>query len=230
MKIASSPMAAIEALQLDVAYVRPAARPAVPVVHGPVHAKILDAQAGAETFGSALLAALAGVNSVSGPGMLDFLLVLQPAEAGLRRRDVRPGAALRARVPARGRSSDTGPDRPADGRPAPDHGPATTAHWPRRSTCERDRRARQRENWTKAGAQDTYQRAVDETNRRLAAYRQVETDRAIVAELERIIHSGLTEQTDLPVIPPPPDASEPIATGPPVGPTPGASATGGPSA
>ena len=36
---------------------------------------MLDAQAGAETFGSALLAALAGVNSVSGPGMLDFLLV-----------------------------------------------------------------------------------------------------------------------------------------------------------
>ena len=36
---------------------------------------ILDAQAGAETFGSALIAALAGVNSVSGPGMLDFLLV-----------------------------------------------------------------------------------------------------------------------------------------------------------
>ena len=36
---------------------------------------ILDAQAGAETFGSALIAALAGVNSVSRPGMLDFLLV-----------------------------------------------------------------------------------------------------------------------------------------------------------
>ena len=55
---------------------------------------------------------------------------------------------------------------------------------------------------------------MDETNRRLTAYRQVETDPAIVAELERIIRSGLTEQTQLPVIPPPPDASEPIAAGP----------------
>jgi trimethylamine--corrinoid protein Co-methyltransferase len=36
--------------------------------------KFLDAQAGGETFSSALLAALAGVNSVSGPGMLDFVL------------------------------------------------------------------------------------------------------------------------------------------------------------
>src|SRR6185503_13472943 len=36
--------------------------------------KFLDAQAGAETYASALLAALAGVNSVSGPGMLDYVL------------------------------------------------------------------------------------------------------------------------------------------------------------
>ena len=77
MKIASSPMAAIEALQLDVAYVAVAKPLGLPCQSYMAlsDAKILDAQAGAETFGSALLAALAGVNSVSGPGMLDFLLV-----------------------------------------------------------------------------------------------------------------------------------------------------------
>ncbi|MCB0121412.1 MAG: trimethylamine methyltransferase family protein, partial [Caldilineaceae bacterium] len=37
--------------------------------------KSLDAQAGAESFGSALLAALAGINSVSGPGMLDYVML-----------------------------------------------------------------------------------------------------------------------------------------------------------
>ena len=42
--------------------------------------KFLDAQAGAETFGSALLAALAGVNSVSGPGMLDYVMVFSLAK------------------------------------------------------------------------------------------------------------------------------------------------------
>jgi trimethylamine--corrinoid protein Co-methyltransferase len=93
--------------------------------------------------------------------------------------------------------------------------PHTTAHWPDAlylpsPIVERDNR----ENWTKAGAPDTYARAVAETDRRLAAYRQVETDPAIVAELERIIRSGLTEQTQLPDIPPPPDASEPVAAGP----------------
>jgi len=77
MKIASSPMAAIEALQLDVAYVAVAKSLGLPTQSYMAlsDAKTLDAQAGAETFGSALLAALAGVNSVSGPGMLDFLLV-----------------------------------------------------------------------------------------------------------------------------------------------------------
>jgi trimethylamine:corrinoid methyltransferase-like protein len=70
-------MSAIEALQLDAAYVAVAKSLGLPcqsymaLSDGP----ILDAQAGAETFGSALIAALAGVNSVSGPGLLDFLLV-----------------------------------------------------------------------------------------------------------------------------------------------------------
>src|SRR5215212_8076985 len=77
MKIASSPMAAVEALQLDVAYVEVAKSLGLPTqaYMALSEAKEVDAQAGAETFGSALLAALAGVNSVSGPGMLDFLLV-----------------------------------------------------------------------------------------------------------------------------------------------------------
>src|SRR5262245_40679554 len=77
MKIASSPMAAIEALQLDVAYVAVAKALGLPTQSYMAlsDAKILDAQAGAETFASALLAGLAGVNSVSGPGMLDYVLV-----------------------------------------------------------------------------------------------------------------------------------------------------------
>src|SRR4029079_5375487 len=77
MKIASSPMSAIEAMLLDVAYVEVAKSLGLPTQSHMAlsEAKEVDAQAGAETFGSALLAALAGVNSVSGPGMLDFLLV-----------------------------------------------------------------------------------------------------------------------------------------------------------
>jgi trimethylamine--corrinoid protein Co-methyltransferase len=76
MKAASSPMAAIEAQRLNCAYVAIAKSLGLPTqaYMALSDGKVLDAQAGGETFSSALLAALAGVNSVSGPGMLDFVL------------------------------------------------------------------------------------------------------------------------------------------------------------
>ena len=156
MKIASSPMSAIEALQLDVAYVAVAKSLGLPtqsymaLSDGP----ILDAQAGAETFGSALLAALAGVNSVSGPGMLDFLLVFSLPKLVFD--DEMCGQALRfvREVAPRGRPAGDRADRPADGRPAPDHGRPHDRRTGRPScTCrarvvDRDNR----EAWMRAGA------------------------------------------------------------------------------
>ena len=47
-------------------------------------------------------------------------------------------------------------------------------------------------------------------DRRLAAYRPLVTDPAIELELQRIIRSGLVDQTVLPEVPP---ALEPVATG-----------------
>ncbi|HET7704128.1 MAG TPA: hypothetical protein VFK35_12065, partial [Candidatus Limnocylindrales bacterium] len=53
------------------------------------------------------------------------------------------------------------------------------------------------------------ERAGDEVNRRLAAYRQLETDPALDAELLRIIRSGMVDpSTPLPIVPP---APEPVA-------------------
>jgi trimethylamine--corrinoid protein Co-methyltransferase len=85
----------------------------------------------------------------------------------------------------------------------------TMAHWPSElylpsAIVDRDNR----ENWVKAGGKDTYARAIDEVDRRLAAYRPIETDPAIDAELRRIIVSGLESQTELPYIAP---AAEPTA-------------------
>ena len=211
MKIASSPMAAIEALQLDAAYVAVAKKLGLPCQSYMAlsDAKILDAQAGAETFGSALLAALAGVNSVSGPGMLDFLLVFSLPKLVFDNEMC--GQALRFV-----RDVEPADDLPTtdliDHLMADQHlimAPHTTAHWPRAlylpsAIVDRDNR----ENWEKAGAKDTYQRAIEETDRRLAAYRQVETDPAVEAELQRIIRAGLRDQTELPLVPP---APEPVA-------------------
>jgi trimethylamine--corrinoid protein Co-methyltransferase len=207
MKIASSPMAAIEALLLDVAYVEVAKSLGLPTQSYMAlsEAKEVDAQAGAETFGSALLAALAGVNSVSGPGMLDFLLVFSLPKLVLD--DELCGQALhfvrdvanRDDIPARGLVDELLATQHLI---TSDH---TSRHWPQElylpgRVFDRDNR----ENWTKAGAPDTYRRAVAEVERRLAAYEQVETDPLAEAELQRIIRAGLVSQTDLPLVPPAP--------------------------
>jgi trimethylamine---corrinoid protein Co-methyltransferase len=65
-----------------------------------------------------------------------------------------------------------------------------------------------RENWLRAGGKDTYARACEEADRRLARYAPIETDPAVDAEMRRIIASGLEEQTVLPTLPP---AAEPAA-------------------
>jgi trimethylamine---corrinoid protein Co-methyltransferase len=205
MKIASSPMAAIEALQLDAAYVAVAKALELPCQSYMAlsDAPILDAQAGAETFGSALIAALAGVNSVSGPGMLDFLLVFNLPKLVFD--DEMCGQALRFV-----REIEPKDDLPVDSLIAhlmadqhlimAEH---TSAHWPSElylpsAIVDRDNR----ENWTKLGAKDTYQRACEEVDLRLAAYRAPMTDPAIDEELRRIIRAGLETQTELPFIPP----------------------------
>jgi trimethylamine--corrinoid protein Co-methyltransferase len=74
MRKGTTPMGAIETMMIDVAYTQIAKS-----LHLPSHAymslsdaKVNDSQAGLETALGAVLAGLAGVNVVSGPGMLNF--------------------------------------------------------------------------------------------------------------------------------------------------------------
>jgi trimethylamine--corrinoid protein Co-methyltransferase len=217
MKIASSPMAAIEALQLDTAYVAVAKSLGLPTqaYMALSDAKTLDAQAGAETFGSALLAALAGVNSVSGPGMLDFLLVFSLPKLVF-------DDAMCGQIHHFVRSVRELDDLPVEGLidqlMADQHlimAPHTLSHWPEElhlpsPLIDRDNR----EAWTRAGAKEIDERATVEVNRRLGSYRQLETDPAVEAELQRIISLGLVDQTVLPLVPP---AAEPTVTEEPEG-------------
>ena len=70
----TTPMGAIETMMLDCANAEVGRRLGLPT-QGYIalsDAKALDAQAGLETAMGAVLAGLSGINSVSGPGMLDF--------------------------------------------------------------------------------------------------------------------------------------------------------------
>ncbi len=74
MRKGTTPMGAIETMMIDSAYAQIAKSLNLPAhaYMGLSDAKLNDAQAGLETGIGAILAALAGVNVVSGPGMLDF--------------------------------------------------------------------------------------------------------------------------------------------------------------
>jgi trimethylamine--corrinoid protein Co-methyltransferase len=216
MKAASSPMAAIEAQHLNVGYVAIAKSLGLPTqaYMALSDTKLLDAQAGAETMTSAMLAALAGVNSVSGPGMLDYVLTFSLAKLVFDNeicgqclhfvRDIRvledlPAADLVSYL----RQND--------------HlitSPQTLKYWPKElyltdPVFDRENR----ENWVKGGSKDAYQRACEQVDRRLAAYVPIETDARIDAELRRLVIAGLEQQTQLPVLPPPPAPAAASAAG-----------------
>ena len=206
MKAASSPMAAIEAQHLNVAYVAIAKSLNLPTqaYMALSDGKFLDAQAGGETFSSALLAAIAGVNSVSGPGMLDFVLtfslpklIFDNEVCGQSLHFVREIEVLDD-LP----TSDLVRDLMRD-----DHlitSPHTLEQWPHQlhltdNVIDRENR----ESWEKAGAKDLIQRANDEVEERLANYRPIETDPAIDEAMRALVIESLESQTELPIIPPP---------------------------
>ncbi|MBL8058507.1 MAG: trimethylamine methyltransferase family protein [Anaerolineales bacterium] len=215
MQTAQSPMAAVEAVCLDLAYVAVAKHLGLPTQSYMAlsEGKFLDAQAGAETFGSALLAALAGVNSISGPGMLDYVLtfsleklVLDNELCGQARHLVRdfvvkedlPTVDLVRQLLAEKHLLTA------------EH---TLKYWPQELHLPGpifDRT--NREQWLLAGGKDLPARAREEVDRRLAAYVSPETPAAVQAELLRLIRAGLSRpDAPLPETPPP-AAARPAGT------------------
>lgn len=80
MRTGSTPMGAIETAMLDAAYSQVGKSLDLPThtYLGASDAKIVDAQAGMESGMSALVGGLAGINMISGAGMLDFLACFSP--------------------------------------------------------------------------------------------------------------------------------------------------------
>lgn len=206
MQTATSPMAAIEALKLNMAYVQVAKSLGLPTqaYMALSDSKFVDAQAGAETFGGALLAAMAGINSVSGPGMLDYVLVFSLEKLVLD--DALCGQALHFARPV---SAET--DRPAVELArellAEQHlitSEHTREHWPQElhlSGRVIDRR--NRDDWANEGRMMLPQRMREEVEKRLAAYRPDGPEETVLREMEGLIRDGLRSQEALPAISPP---------------------------
>ncbi len=80
MRTGSTPMGAIETGMIDAGYaaVGQSLRLPTHAYLGATDAKVIDAQAGLETGMTALVGGLAGIDMISGAGMLDFLLAQSP--------------------------------------------------------------------------------------------------------------------------------------------------------
>ena len=80
MRTGSTPMGAIETALIDAGYATVGKSLGLPThgYLGATDAKVIDAQAGLETGMTALVGALAGIDMISGAGMLDFLLAQSP--------------------------------------------------------------------------------------------------------------------------------------------------------
>lgn len=211
MRNATSPMMAVESLRLDLAYVEVAKALSLPTQTYMAfsESKFLDAQAGAETFSTALLAALAGVNSVSGPGMLDYLLVFSLEKLVFDNEMC--GQALHFCRPAQTLDDLDGVEL-ARQLLRDQHlltSPHTLQHWQAEMYLPGmviDRL--NRDTWAKAGAWDLPRRARDEVERRLASYEPIETGEHELGELQRLIQSGLEKQSSLPAVPAPENKRE----------------------
>ena len=214
MKAASSPMAAIEAQHLNVAYVAIAKSLDLPTqaYMALSDSKFLDAQAGGETFSSALLAAIAGVNSVSGPGMLDFVLTFSLPKLVFDNEVC--GQALHFV-----RELEPLDDLPTadlvEQLMKEDHlitAEHTLKYWPNELYLTDPVIDRvNRETWEESGSLQLYDRACEQVDKRLANYSPIETDTAIDDAMRKLVQDGLKEQQELPVLPAVPDLPAPKA-------------------
>lgn len=208
MKAASSPMAAIETLRLNTAYIQIAKSLQLPTqtYMALSDSKMLDAQAGGESFSSALLAAIAGVNSVSGPGMLDFLLTFSLPKLVYDNEIC--GQALHF-VRATRVLDDLPTADLVEELLREDHlitSPHTLRHWPSELYLTGPVIDRlNRDAWQEGGSVELYERACAEVETRLANYTPIETDPAIDAAMRATIKEGFVEQQQLPELPAAPD-------------------------
>ena len=201
MQNTTSPMTAIEALRLTNASGLMGAHLGMPTqaYTGFSEGKVLDAQAGAETAMGALLAVQSGLDSVSGVGMLDYLLTFSIPKLVVD--DEIVGQALHFQ-----RDVQALDDIPTSEiiREMLEEGHAlvaehTMTHWPAElylpgPVWDRDAY----DAWSAKGERDVVSRATAEVERLLGSYEMPEADPAIDAEARAIIRSGTTGEGELP--------------------------------
>jgi trimethylamine---corrinoid protein Co-methyltransferase len=202
MRKGTTPMGAMETMMIDAAYAQIAKNLKLPshAYMALSDSKIVDVQAGLETGMGAVLAALAGINVISGPGMLDFessqsleKLVVDDEICGMARRLVR-GIEQRDEVLALDKLRELAPDAGFLSLPH-------TRRWYRKEhilsrLADRDTY----EAWVAQGRTSMAERASGEVERRLEGSGRPTIEPATAAALRSIMrdYAGSCGVRDLP--------------------------------
>jgi trimethylamine--corrinoid protein Co-methyltransferase len=190
MRLMTNPMTAVEALQLYCGYAQVAKQLKLPcqAYMALSDSKFNDPQAGMETGVGAFLAACAGINSVSGPGMLDFVncfslekLVFDDEIVAHAKRFVRP-VEVRDDLPAADLIEELVRDQHLL---TSEH---TLAHWPDElylpgPTLDRTNW----DQWTEQGSRDWRARANEVIDDALANYEAAPLEPRVHAEIQGLI-------------------------------------------
>ncbi len=196
MQLMTNPMTAVEALQLYCGYAQVAKRLGLPcqAYMALSDSKFNDPQAGMETGIGAFLAASAGINSVSGPGMLDYVncfsfekLVFDDEIVAHARRFVRP-VEVREDLPAGELIAELVRDNHLL---TSEH---TLAHWPDElympgPTLDRTNW----DQWAEQGSRDWRARANEVIDETLAAYEVEPLERRVHDEVRQLISSTCSD-------------------------------------
>jgi trimethylamine---corrinoid protein Co-methyltransferase len=186
MRTGSTPMGAIETSMIDAGYAQVGRSLGLPThaYLAATDAKVIDAQAGLETGMTALVGALAGIDMISGAGMLDFLLaqsaeklVIDAEAIGMAQRMLR-GIATPTPTLATGFFEQAGPEGRFLELEDTRRLFRSEQYLPSRIIDRSSRRA-----WLDAGGQDAFARARTRVDELVAAHRVPDLDPAIAAAM-----------------------------------------------
>jgi trimethylamine--corrinoid protein Co-methyltransferase len=203
MRRGTTPMGAIETAMIDVCYAQVGKSLGLPT-HGYLcasDAKVIDAQSGLESISTAMLGALAGINMISGAGMLDFLacqsaekLVIDAEAIGMIKRLL---AGVEVRTATLATELFEGINFKGDFlKQRATRDLFSKEQYLPSAVIDRD----SQRGWLEAGGLDTFARAKVRTRQLLEAYQRPALDAGQVGELREMV-GGLARQAGMERLP-----------------------------
>lgn len=203
MRHGTTPMGAIETAMIDAAYAQVGKSLNLPThtYLGASDAKIVDAQAGMESGISAVVGALAGINMISGAGMLDFLACQSPEKLVVDAEGIAMAQRLLAGIEVRTETLATALFEGINFKGDFLKQKITRELFPREqnipsAVIDRD----SMRGWQASGCLDTFARAKVRTRELLTAYKRPTYDPQQESELRKIVE-GLARKADMDALP-----------------------------